>query len=329
MKRRILRHKPVLWSLIAALILGSCSQDELMEQGTPLPVGKYPLELTADGMQAVATPVQPATRGTFFDGDWDGVTTVAVNVGNETKEYTVTPSADKKTATFTSFSPFWWTNTAEEKTVTAWAPSKYVLNETFEFPTEWTEENLAQYDIIGVKQTVKFEDRNEPLAFQHLMAKFVINLRSSAYLKAAKHVKVQLRAKSWCHGIMKISNDQLKIEAIGGNVREYLTPYHLPEEEYEEVDFGGEQPEKPFASYTALVPPRHGNYSPLLIIEVDGVKYQLLQSSFTDEQEVYYKAGQVYTFNVTVKENGLDVTVGQSISWGTDGAIGSGSVEIN
>lgn len=335
MKCRILRHKFALW-VIAALALASCSQDELTEQGTPLPVGKYPLELTADGLQAVATPAQASTRGTFFDDDWNGVTSVKVRVNDvQEKEYSVTLSMDKKTAHLApakqlglTDESFWWTSTEEKKTVMAWAPSKYVLNEEFEFPTEWTKENLAQYDIIGVKQTVKFEDRNEPLAFQHLMAKFVINLRSSAYLKAAKHVKVQLRAKSWCYGIMKISNDQLKIEAIGGNVREYLTPYHLPEEEYEEVDFGGEQPEKPFASYTALVPPRHGNYSPLLIIEVDGVKYQLLQSSFTDEQEVYYKAGQVYTFNVTVKENGLDVTVGQSIDWETDGASGSGEVEL-
>ncbi|WP_241217495.1 fimbrillin family protein [Bacteroides gallinarum] len=61
MKRSILRHKPVLWSLIAALTLASCSQDEFADNGqnTPLPVGQYPLELTADGLQAVATPAQP------------------------------------------------------------------------------------------------------------------------------------------------------------------------------------------------------------------------------------------------------------------------------
>lgn len=322
--------------MIAALTLASCSQDEFAdnEQNTPLPVGQYPLELTADGLQAVATPVQPATRGTFFEGDWEGVTSVKVRVNDtQEKEYSVTPSADKKTADLTPAEPleltdesFWWTNTGDEKTVTAWAPSNYVFGETIEFPTEWTKESFAKYDIIGVRQTVNFEDRNEPLEFQHLMAKFIINLRSSAYLKAAKSVKVQLNGVSWRYGTLGISNGQLKITPKGKH-GEGITPYLLPEGEYEEVDFGDEQPEKPFASYTALVTPVSGSISPLLTVEVDGTKYELLKSSFTDESMVNYKAGQVYTFNVTVKENGLNVTVGQSIDW-DKGDLGNGEVEI-
>ena len=120
-----------------------------------------------------------------------------------------------------------------------------------------------------------------------------------------------------------------KIRCETGQYGAYITPYHLPEKEYKEVDFGGGQLEKPFASYMALVPPLNGRVSPLLIIEVDGTKYQLLQSSFTEEQTVEYRAGQVYTFNVTVKENGLDVSVGESIAWDNEnGATGEGNVEI-
>lgn len=336
MKRGILRHKFAL-GLVAALTLASCSQNELEEQGTPLPVGQYPLELAADGLQAVATPAQPTTRGTFFEGDWDGVTNAKVRVDDQQeKEYSVTPSEDKKKARLAPAEPlglddnfFWWNSTTDEKTVMAWAPSNYVLGETIEFPTEWTKESFAKYDIIGVRQTVNFEDRNEPLAFQHLMAKIVINLRETEYLKAAKKVKVQLNGSAWKYGTMKISSGQLKITttSIVGEVREYTTPYHLPEKEYEEVDFGDGQLEKPFASYTALVVPMYAYISPLLIIEVDGTKYQLLHSSFTEVQHVEYKAGQVYTFNVTVKENGLDVTVGQSIDW-DKGDTGNEEIEL-
>lgn len=333
MKRGILRHKFAL-GLVAALTLASCSQDELEEQGTPLPVGQYPLELAADGLQAVATPAQPTTRGTFFEGDWDGVTSVRVRVDDQQeKEYSVTPSEDKKKARLAPAEPlglddnlFWWNSTTDEKTVMVWAPSNYVLGETIEFPTEWTKENLAKYDIIGVRQTVNFEDRNEPLAFQHLMAKFIINLRSSAYLKAAKSVKVQLNGASWRYGTMGISNGQLKITPKWKH-GEGITPYPLPEGEYEEVYFGDGQPEKPFASYTALVTPVSGSISPLLTVEVDGTKYELLKNSFTDESMVNYKAGQVYTFNVTVKENGLDVTVGQSIDW-DKGDTGNEEIEL-
>lgn len=337
MKRRILRHKFAL-GLVAALTFASCSQDELTEQGTPLPVGQYPLELAANGLQALATPEQPATRGTFFEGDWDGVTSVRVRVDDQQeKEYSVTPSEDKKTARLAPAEPlglddnlFWWNSTTDEKTVIAWTPSNYVLNEIIEFPAAWKREDFAKYDIIGANKTIKFTDPNKSLEFQHLMAKFVINLRSSAYLKASKSVKVQLYSRLWCYGIMKISNGQLKINFtyIEGEAREYTTPYPLPEEEYKEVDFGDGQPEKPFASYMALVPPMQGVVSPLLIIEVDGTKYRLLQSSFTDEQIVKYEAGHVYAFNVTVKENGLDVTVEEgNIGW-IPGNAGNGETEL-
>lgn len=326
-------------AMVALLLATACSQDELPEQGTPLPAGQYPLELTVGELEAVATPAQPATRSTFFEGDWDGVTGVRVRVNDQQeKEYSVTPSDDKKTARLIPAQPlestdelFWWTNTENEKTITAWAPSEYVLDKTIEFPAEWKREDFAKYDIIGANKTIKFTDPNKSLEFQHLMAKFVINLRKTPYLENAENVKVQLYSQLWCYGIMKISSGQLKISSytstIEGEVREYTTPYHLPEEEYEEVDFGDGLPEKPFASYTALVPPLNGRVSPLLIIEVDGVKYQLLQNNFTEDYIVSYRAGQVYTFNVTVKESGLNVTVEESIGWGT-GNNGEGSVTL-
>jgi len=321
----------------ALLLFTACSQDELTEQGTPLPVGQYPLELTADGV-AVATSAQPATRGTFFEGDWDGVTGVQVRVNDQQeKEYSVTPSEDKKTARLAPAESleltdelFWWTSKEDVKTITAWAPSGFVLDETIEFPTEWKEEDFAKYDIIGVRQTIDFKNRNTPLEFQHMMTKFVINLRKTPYLENAENVKVQLSGGIWKYGVMCIDSysGQFKIK----NDKYYdghITPCPLPEEEYEEADFGEGHWEKPFASYTALVIPMQGIVSPLLTVEVDGIKYQLLQKSFTDEQIVYYRAGQVYTFNVTVKESGLQASVKtSSIGWGTDGATGSGEVEL-
>lgn len=170
MKRRILRHKFAL-GLVAALTFASCSQDELTEQGTPLPVGQYPLELAANGLQALATPEQPATRGTFFEGDWDGVTSVRVRVDDQQeKEYSVTPSEDKKTARLAPAEPlglddnlFWWNSTTDEKTVIAWTPSNYVLNEIIEFPAAWKREDFAKYDIIGANKTIKFTDPNKSL----------------------------------------------------------------------------------------------------------------------------------------------------------------------
>lgn len=325
-------------ALLACAGFASCTQDELAEQGTPLPVGQYPLELTAGGLQAVATPPQPATRGTM-DGDWDGVANVRVKVNENERamKYKVDASEDKRTASLipevplaNDDTPFWWQSTAETKTVTAWAPYKYVLYEDFTLPEAWTEEDFAKYDIIGVRKAIGFKDRNEPLEFRHLMAKVVINLRRTDYLENAEKVDVQLIGVPKSLYVAYDSN-QLRVYNSGGD--QNVTPYLLPEETYEEVDFGNEQWEKPFASYTALTNPRNYASTNVLQIEVDGTIYPVTKEALGQGGmlgSVKYTAGQTTTINITVKENKLDVTIDNiaGISWGTDGNTGSGEVEL-
>lgn len=321
---------------MAVLLLATaCSQDELTEQGAPLPVGQYPLELTAGGLEVVATPAQSATRGSFLEGNWDGVMGVQVRVNDQQeKEYSVEPSADKKTARLAPAQPleltdelFWWTSKEDVKNITAWAPYEYALNEKFTFPTEWKKEHLDKFDIIGVKQTIDFENRNESLVFRHLMAKVVINLRETEYLKAAKDVKVKLLNR-YGTGLMEINMYTKEFGVTyGDNTLINTIPYLLPKEDYKEVNFGNRL-EKPLASYTALVVPVNQVSIEVLQIEVDNAKYILLQESFTDELFVPYKAGQVTTFNVTVKENGLNVSVEENIGWDPDGASGNGSITL-
>lgn len=327
-------------ALLACAGFASCTQDELEEQGTPLPVGQYPLELTAGGLQAVATPAQPATRGTM-DGDWDGVANVRVKVNENERamKYKVDASEDKRTASLipevplaNDDTPFWWQSTAETKTVTAWAPYKYVLYEDFTLPEAWTEEDFAKYDIIGVRKGIGFKDRNEPLEFRHLMAKVVINLRRTDYLENAEKVDVQL-LNTYRVGRLSVAYDsnQLKVNFVGSSTN--VTPYLLPEETYEEVDFGNEQWEKPFASYTALAYPRNYSNSNVLQIEVDGTIYLVTKDALGQGGmlgSVKYTAGQTTTINITVKENELDVTIDdtENISWGTNGNTGSGEMEL-
>lgn len=327
-------------ALLACAGFASCSQDALDEgQDNSLPVGQYPLELTAGGLQAVATPAQPATRGTM-DGDWDGVERVTVMVNNEeekTKEYKVEASEDKKTALLTPADPlenddypFWWTSTGERKTVTAWAPYEYVLFEGFELPTKWEKEDFATYDIIGVRKDIQFTDKS--LEFRHLMAKVVINLRRTDYLENAEKVDVQLLSM-YKKGRLIININQLEVSKLLDSESSDITPYLLPAETYEEVDFGNEQWEKPFASYTALVVPANLGNTNVLQIEVDGATYLITKDALGQGGmlgSVKYTAGQTTTFNITVKENELDVSIDSSasISWGTDGNTGSGEVEL-
>lgn len=334
MKCRILRHKFALW-VIAALTCASCTQDELTDngQGTPLPE-PLPLELTAGGLQAVATPAQPTTRGTFFDSDWKGVDKVRVQVNDRSeKEYKVEPSADKKTARLTPArylelhdEEFWWKSTQEVKTVMAW--TKYDLNETFTLPTTWTEEDLDKFDIIGVREkNITFANRNKSLKFEHLMAKVVINLRNTQYLHAAQNVDVKLLTML-AEGklIYHENNDRLQV-TNSQNATIAFTPYRLPVENYEDVNFGDGQPEKPFASYTVLAIPIvwRKDYLDVLSIYVDDVEYKLKGDNL--QYDLSYVRGQVTTINVTVKAEGLRVTTGQTIGWDI-GSTGSGSITL-
>ena len=112
-----LRNSSGKWAVATILLLAAtaCTQDELADD-TRL----YPLIINATGLQAVATPA--STRATV-DGNWDGVTSVALSVGGMVKEYSVTTTdTEKKTATLSRENdPFWWTS-REDITVSAWWP---------------------------------------------------------------------------------------------------------------------------------------------------------------------------------------------------------------
>ena len=76
-------------SAAIALLLGlaACTQDELADDNR-LPEGEYPVVIRATGLSVEATPqAAPSTRATV-DGDWQGVTSVALKTGDAVKEYT-------------------------------------------------------------------------------------------------------------------------------------------------------------------------------------------------------------------------------------------------
>ena len=90
--------------------LAACTQDELAGDNR-LPEGEYPVFIRATGLSVEATPqAAPSTRATV-DGDWQGVTSVALKMGDAVKEYTVTASTDFKSATLSRKNdPYYWTS---------------------------------------------------------------------------------------------------------------------------------------------------------------------------------------------------------------------------
>ena len=102
-------HRLFIPAAIALLLgLAACTQDELADDNR-LPEGEYPVVIRATGLSVEATPqAAPSTRATV-DGDWQGVTSVALKTGDAVKEYTVTASTDFKSATLSRENdPHYW-----------------------------------------------------------------------------------------------------------------------------------------------------------------------------------------------------------------------------
>lgn len=160
--------------------LSSCSQDDSAQSGL-FPPDKYPMELTAKGLQDIAHPKQSSTRGTA-ENDWTKVSTLAMQVGSEVRPYTAISADGGATAILSSDTPFYWEGTSDKKTITAWHPY------TASYPAEWTVKadqstaaNHQASDLIkGELKDLTFADRNNPaknrMTFRHQTTKVVISL---------------------------------------------------------------------------------------------------------------------------------------------------------
>ena len=106
-----MRHRLFIPAATALLFaLAACTQDELAGDNR-LPEGEYPVFIRATGLSVEATPLAASSTRAAVDGDWQGVTSVALKMGDAVKEYTVTASTDFKSATLSRENdPHYWTN---------------------------------------------------------------------------------------------------------------------------------------------------------------------------------------------------------------------------
>ena len=168
-----MKRTTLLYSTLA-LLLGftACTQDDLSSSSGEL--RGTPMTFTATGLTPSA-----GTRATV-DGDWDGVSTVAVQIGSEVKEYRVTLSTDNLTATLSSDDPHYWA-AGDTVTVSAWWP--YTDGDTsmpaVTVQADQRGDGYAQSDHIGVAEEVLHYNGGTPtLAFTHRTAHVVVTVTS-------------------------------------------------------------------------------------------------------------------------------------------------------
>ena len=271
-----------------ALLLGACTQDELAD-GSRLSKEEYPIVIHATGLSVEATP---STRASV-DGDWVGVNSVALKIGDAVKEYIVTTSdADGyKSATLSRENdPYYWIS-RNPITVSAWWPMDNT--DITQMPVVKVAEDqskLADFqksDFISAEnQTVKFDDPT--LGFTHRTARVAIELKPGTGFTSVAGATVRLVSLSADNG----NPTAIKTYNASGNTYEALT-----------------------------APQTVAAGKPFVRVELGGGTFY-----FRPQNNVVLEAGNRYTYTVKVNATGLtleDCTIG---SW-ADGGGESGEAE--
>ena len=219
-----MRHRLFIPAATALLFaLAACTQDELAGDNR-LPEEEYPIVIHATGLSVEATPQAAPSIRASVDGDWQGVTSVALKIGDAVKEYTVTATdADGyKSATLSrENAPYYWIS-RNPITVSAWWP----MNNTdiTQMPVVKVAEDqskLADFQnsdfIAAENQTVKFDDPT--LGFTHRTARVAIELKPGTGFTSVAGATVSLVSLSADNG----NPTAIKTYNASGNTYEALT----------------------------------------------------------------------------------------------------------
>ena len=217
-----MRHRLFIPAATALLFaLAACTQDELAGDNR-LPEGEYPVVIRATGLSVEATPLAaPSTRASV-DGDWQGVTSVALKMGDAVKEYTVTASTDFKSATLSRENdPYYWTS-RDPITVSAWCPfDKADITQMPAVKVAEDQSKLADFqnsDFISAENR-KVEFNNPTLEFTHRTARVTIELKPGTGVTSVAGAMVSLVSLSADNG----NPTAIKTYNASGNTYEALT----------------------------------------------------------------------------------------------------------
>ena len=280
-------------SAAIALLLGlaACTQDELADDNR-LPEGEYPVVIRATGLSVEATPqAAPSTRATV-DGDWQGVTSVALKTGDAVKEYTVTASTDFKSATLSCENdPHYWTS-RDPITVSAWWP--FDNANITQMPAVKVAEDQSKLtdfqnsDFISAENR-KVEFNNATLEFTHRTARVTIELKPGTGFTSVAGATVSLVSLSADNG----NPTAIKTYNASGNTYEALT-----------------------------APQTVAAGKPFVKVELGGGTFY-----FRPQNDVVLKAGSRYKYTVKVNTTGLTLE-GCTIGDWADGGGESGAAEL-
>ena len=286
-----MRHRLFIPAATALLFaLAACTQDELAGDNR-LPEGEYPVFIRATGLSVEATPLAAPSTRAAVDGDWQGVTSVALKMGDAVKEYTVTASTDFKSATLSRENvPYYWTS-RDPITISAWWPFNNAdITQMPAVKVAEDQSKLADFqnsDFISAENR-KVEFNNPTLEFTHRTARVTIELKPGTGFTSVAGATVSLVSLSADNG----NPTAIKTYNASGNTYEALT-----------------------------APQTVAAGKPFVKVELGGGTFY-----FRPQNNVVLEAGSRYKYTVKVNTTGLTLegcTIG---SW-ADGGGESGAAE--
>ena len=286
-----MRHRLFIPAATALLFaLAACTQDELAGDNR-LPEGEYPVFIRATGLSVEATPLAASSTRAAVDGDWQGVTSVALKMGDAVKEYTVTASTDFKSATLSRENdPHYWTS-RDPITVSAWWPlDKADITRMPAVKVAADQSKLADFQnsdfISAIDRTVEFDEPK--LAFDHRTARMAIELKPGTGFTSVDGATVSL---------VSLSTDNENPTAI--------QTYHASGNSYEAL----------------TAPQTVAKGEPFIRVELGGGTFY-----FRPQNDVVLEAGNRYTYTVKVNATGLTLAGCEIGKW-DDGGGESGAAE--
>ena len=217
-----MRHRLFIPAATALLFaLAACTQDELAGDNR-LPEGEYPVIIRATGLSVEATPLAAPSTRAAVDGDWQGVTSVALKMGDAVKEYTVTASTDFKSATLSRENdPYYWTS-RDPITISAWWPFNNAdITQMPAVKVAEDQSKLADFqnsDFISAENR-KVEFNTPTLEFTHRTARVTIELKPGTGFTSVAGATVSLVSLSADNG----NPTAIKTYNASGNTYEALT----------------------------------------------------------------------------------------------------------
>lgn len=292
------------------LALTACSDDTAAADAGRLPVGQYPITLTA------TVEGQTATRVTS-DNTWEGTEEVALQVGSEVKKYTV--AADGALTAHSDNNPFYWTSIAEQKTVGAWYPHSATRPASFTVQADQNTNGGAgfqQSDLLYTSQSITYNASTPPqLTFKHLPVKVVVNLNAGDGVTEAevRNATVTLVNQALTSGAITYNGSTgaaSVAQAAAGNV---ITP-----------KVNASAVSGYYKTVQALLVPQQMRGKQFVKITVGSDAAARTYYYVPKNDDANLEHGKQYTYNITVKKDKLEVTASSSVSWTDEVTTGSG-----